>query len=74
MTAYKYYWRNGLSKFRNIGSDGEITLDNLGPDRLILGSRRNAWRSFSDGSRPWARNTSCSGCATPTREARPTRI
>ena len=37
MTAYRYYWRNGLSEFRGIGSEGEITLDNLGPDRLILG-------------------------------------
>ena len=37
MTAYMYYWRNGLSEFRGIGSEDEITLDNLGPDRLILG-------------------------------------
>ena len=37
MTAYRYYWRNGLSEFRGIGSEDEITLDNLGPDRLILG-------------------------------------
>ena len=37
MTAYRYYWRNGLPEFRGIGSEDEITLDNLGPDRLILG-------------------------------------
>ena len=37
MTAYKYYWRNGLSEFRSIRSEDEITLDNLGADRLILG-------------------------------------
>ena len=37
ITAYKYYWRNGLSEFRGIGSEDEITLDNLGADRLILG-------------------------------------
>ena len=37
MTAYRYYWHNGLSEFRSIGSEDEITLDNLGPDRLILG-------------------------------------
>ena len=37
MTAYKYYWRNGLSEFRSILSEDKITLENLGPDRLILG-------------------------------------
>ena len=37
MTAYRYYWRNGLPEFHGIGSEDEITLDNLGPDRLILG-------------------------------------
>ena len=37
MTAYRYYWRNGLPEFRGIGSEDEITMDNLGPDRLILG-------------------------------------
>ncbi len=36
--AYKYYWRNGLSEFRRFGSEDDITLDNLGKDRLILGS------------------------------------
>ena len=35
--AYKYYWRNGLPDFRGIQSESEITLDNIGPDRLILG-------------------------------------
>ena len=35
--AYKYYWRNGLPDFRGIRSESEITLDNIGPDRLILG-------------------------------------
>ena len=35
--AYKYYWRNGLPDFRGIQSESEITLDNVGPDRLILG-------------------------------------
>ena len=37
MAAYKYYWRNGLSEFRSIGSEDEITLNNLEADRLILG-------------------------------------
>ena len=37
ISAYKYYWRNGLPDFRGIWSEDEITLDNLGKDRLILG-------------------------------------
>ena len=46
MTAYRYYWRNGLSEFRSIGSEGEITLDNLGPDRLILGEPEECVAEF----------------------------
>ena len=37
IAAYNYYWRNGLPDFRGIGSEDEITLDNLRGDRLILG-------------------------------------
>ena len=46
MTAYKYYWRNGLSEFRSIGSEDEITLDNLGKDRLILGEPEECAAEF----------------------------
>ena len=46
MTAYKYYWRNGLSEFRSIGSEDEITLDNLGRDRLILGEPEECVTDF----------------------------
>ena len=35
-TAYKYYWHNGLSGFRSIESEDDITLDSLGPDWLVL--------------------------------------
>jgi probable F420-dependent oxidoreductase len=37
MTAYRYYWQNRLAEFRNIGPEVEFTLDNLAPNRLILG-------------------------------------
>ena len=37
MTAYRYYWENRLAEFRDIGSEAELTLDNLAHDRLILG-------------------------------------
>ena len=30
MTAYKYYWRNGLPEFSSIQSEDELTLGNLG--------------------------------------------
>ena len=46
MTAYRYYWRNGLSEFRSIGSEDEITLENLGPDRLILGDPEECVSDF----------------------------
>jgi probable F420-dependent oxidoreductase len=37
MTAYHYYWQHRLAEFRNIGPEVEFTLDNLAPNRLILG-------------------------------------
>ena len=37
IAAYKYYWRNGLSEFRSIQSEEEITLDKVASQRLILG-------------------------------------
>ena len=46
MTAYRYYWRNGLAEFRSIGSEDEITLDNLGPERLILGDPEKCVADF----------------------------
>lgn len=46
ITAYKYYWRNGLSEFRSIRSETEITLDNLGRDRLILGEPEECAAEF----------------------------
>ena len=36
-TAYKYYWRNGLSEFRGIKSESELSLAKVARDRLILG-------------------------------------
>ena len=37
MTAYRYYWQNRLAEFRSIGPEVEFTLENLAPNRLILG-------------------------------------
>ena len=44
--AYKYYWRNGLSDFDGIQSEGEITMDNLRGDRLILGDPEECAAEF----------------------------
>ena len=46
VAAYKYYWRNGLPDFRGIRSEGDITLDNVGPDRLILGEPEECAAEF----------------------------
>lgn len=45
-TAYKYYWRNGLSEFRSIKSESELTLDKVARDRLILGGPEECIREF----------------------------
>lgn len=46
LTAYRYYWENRLAEFRNISSEAELTLDNLAPDRLILGEPESCIREL----------------------------
>ena len=46
MTAYKYYWRNGLPEFSSIQSEDELTLGNLAEDRLILGEPQECVSEF----------------------------
>ena len=46
MTAYRYYWERRLSEFRNIPADTPFTLENLAPDRLILGDPETCVREF----------------------------
>lgn len=46
MTAYRYYWQHRLAEFRNIGPDVEFTLENLAPNRLILGDPDTCVREF----------------------------
>jgi probable F420-dependent oxidoreductase len=46
MTSYQYYWQNRLAEFRNIDSATAFTLDNLAPDRLILGDPETCVREF----------------------------
>ena len=46
MTAYRYYWENRLAEFRSMASEAEFTLDNLAPDRLILGDPETCIHEF----------------------------
>ena len=46
LEAYRYYRRNGLPDFRGIRSEDEITLDIVGPDRLILGDPEECAAEF----------------------------
>jgi probable F420-dependent oxidoreductase len=46
MTAYRYYWQNRLAEFRSLGPEVEFTLDNLAPNRLILGDPETCVREF----------------------------
>ena len=46
MMAYRYYWEHRLAEFRDIGSETELTLDNLAHDRLILGEPETCVREF----------------------------
>jgi len=46
MAAYRYYWENRLAEFRNLSAGSEFTLDNLAPDRLILGDPDTCIREF----------------------------
>lgn len=46
MAAYRYYWENRLAEFRNIKADAGFTLENLAPDRLILGDPETCVREF----------------------------
>jgi alkanesulfonate monooxygenase SsuD/methylene tetrahydromethanopterin reductase-like flavin-dependent oxidoreductase (luciferase family) len=46
MTAYRYYWENRLAEFRNLSAGAAFTLENLAPDRLILGDPESCIREF----------------------------
>src|SRR2546422_4113958 len=73
MAAYRYYWEHRLAEFRSMPADTPFTLENLAPDRLILGDPETCVREFSAGRRPRGRAPSCCACATPTRAGRRTR-
>ena len=38
LTAYKYYWKSASLSFRDNRSEAEFTIEQMAPDRIILGS------------------------------------
>ena len=46
LDAYKYYWRNGLAEFKSFTSEQEFTIENIAPDRLILGNPEECAAEF----------------------------
>jgi len=46
MQAYQYYWKHRLAEFREIPADMAFTLENLSPDRLIVGDPETCIREF----------------------------
>jgi probable F420-dependent oxidoreductase len=46
MTAYRYYWEHRLAEFRDLRPDTPFTLENLAPDRLVLGDPETCVREF----------------------------
>ncbi len=46
--AYKYYWRAGLPDFEHIKAESEITLENLAPQRMVIGSPEECVGEFRE--------------------------
>src|SRR5207245_11248315 len=46
MAAYRYYWEARLAEFQNMPADTKFSLENLAPDRLILGDPETCVREF----------------------------
>ena len=46
LDAYKYYWRNGLAEFKSFTSERDFTIQNIAPDRLILGNPEECAAEF----------------------------
>lgn len=46
LDAYKYYWRNGLAEFKSFTSERDFNIENIAPDRLILGNPEECAAEF----------------------------
>ncbi len=65
LAAYRYYWRNGLSEFRSIKDESELTLDRIAKDRLILGDPEECLTEFQR----WQEATGAEACLLRLRHA-----
>ena len=65
LAAYRYYWRNGLSEFKSIKDESELTLDRIAKDRLILGDPEECLTEFQR----WSDATGAETCLLRLRHA-----
>ena len=65
LAAYRYYWRNGLSEFKSIKDESELTLDRIAKDRLILGDPEECLTEFQR----WQEATGAESCLLRLRHA-----
>ena len=65
MAAYKYYWRNGLSEFKSIKDESELTLERVAKDRLIMGDPEECLTEFQR----WSEGTGAESCLLRLRHA-----
>ena len=65
MAAYKYYWRNGLSGFKSIKDESELTLERIAKDRLIMGDPEECLTEFQR----WSEGTGAESCLLRLRHA-----
>ena len=65
LAAYRYYWRNGLSEFKSIKDESELTLDRIAKDRLILGDPEECLTEFQR----WSEATGAETCLLRLRHA-----
>jgi alkanesulfonate monooxygenase SsuD/methylene tetrahydromethanopterin reductase-like flavin-dependent oxidoreductase (luciferase family) len=65
MAAYRYYFDNCLAESRNLPPGTPFTLENLAPDRLVLGDPETCVREFQR----WSKATGTVPCDPPARPA-----
>ncbi len=65
LAAYRYYWQNGLSEFKAIKDESELTLDRIAKDRLILGDPEECLTEFQR----WQEATGAESCLLRLRHA-----
>ena len=65
LSAYRYYWKNGLREFQSIKDESELTLDRIAKDRLIMGDPEECLDEFQR----WSEGTGADSCLLRLRHA-----